>query len=138
LCSCLEETKKVIENERVDIVVCEDQVGEETFRKVIELARKCVSPVPIVVASRTGEWDEFLRALRQGAFDYLVLPPRIPEVKRVLDLALREASGSGANQKPSLANQISTACQLLQDFKIHAGIALANAVAALHRPLVLR
>ena len=45
----------------------------------------------MIITSRTGEWGEFLRALRQGAFDYLVLPPRREEVSRVLELALADS-----------------------------------------------
>ena len=45
----------------------------------------------MIIASRTGEWEEFLRVLRQGAFDYLTLPPKQEEVRRILELAMSES-----------------------------------------------
>jgi DNA-binding NtrC family response regulator len=46
----------------------------------------------VIIASRTGEWEEFLRVLRQGAFDYLTLPPKQEEVRRILELAMAGSS----------------------------------------------
>jgi DNA-binding NtrC family response regulator len=67
------------------------------------LAKERTHPIPVIITSRTGGWDEFLKALRQGAFDYLALPPQLEEVKRVLALAHQEAINSRGGTKAPTA-----------------------------------
>jgi DNA-binding NtrC family response regulator len=91
-CGSFEDARRAMKNEDINIVVCEDRIAQKTFEKTLQYASERVTPLPVIVASRTGEWAEFLSALRQGAFDYLILPPRFDEVKRVLGLALAQSS----------------------------------------------
>ena len=113
----LEESRYILENEEIRIVVCQDQVPQRTFQETLKEAGKRANPIPVVVVSRTGGWDEFLCALRQGAFDYLVLPPRLEEVKRVLGLALRETPRSNEGATTSLTTPAATASRFHFDLE---------------------
>ena len=138
LCRSFDELKQVVQNDPVGVIVCEDRVPQETFRRILDLTRQSTTPIPIVVASRTGEWEEFLLALRRGAFDYLVLPPQLHEVKRILALALRETVASNGDEKPSVVDQLSAARLLLYEFREHVGTAIGSARAALQEPSPIR
>jgi DNA-binding NtrC family response regulator len=91
ICHCLLEAQEVMKHEQIQVIICEDHLPQETMDAVLKLARHGHGPIPVIVASRTGGWEEYLDALRQGAFDYLTLPPRREEVRRVLELALAES-----------------------------------------------
>jgi DNA-binding NtrC family response regulator len=91
-CRSLEEAQEAMKGESVLIVVCEDLLPEMALKSILRLARNRTEPIPVIVTSRTGGWEEFLQALRLGVFDYLVLPPRRDEVSRVLGHALAEAT----------------------------------------------
>jgi DNA-binding NtrC family response regulator len=92
VCSCLEEAHEALRRENIRVIVCEDLLPRNVLDAVLDLAHYRPNRIPVIVASRTGEWNEFLACLDRGAFDYLVLPPKPLEVKRVLDLALGEAA----------------------------------------------
>jgi DNA-binding NtrC family response regulator len=91
ICHSFREAEEVMKYEHIQIIICEDRLPDGALTDILKLAKHRKRPIPGIIASRTGEWEEFLRALRQGAFDYLALPPRLEEVRRVLELALAES-----------------------------------------------
>lgn len=92
LSDSFEEGRRALERGDVDLVICEDRMSREMIAEVFRQASERPRPIPVIVTSRTGEWAEFLSVLQQGAFDYLPLPPRLEEVRRILKLALAEVS----------------------------------------------
>jgi len=91
ICHSLEEVQEVMKREHIQIIICEDHLPDLTLEAILKLAKHRKRPIPVIISSRTGEWEELMKALRQGAFDYLVLPPRLEEVSRILELALAES-----------------------------------------------
>ncbi len=138
LCESPGEVLEVIDAENIQVVVCEDLLPESALGAILKQARNRIRPIPVIVTSRTGEWEEFLTALRLGAFDYLVLPPRQDEVRRVLKLALAEGSRpnteeAGPGQAP-ISGRNPLVCCLDDRWAIR-----SNEVApALSRPLMLQ
>lgn len=92
ICHSFEEAQEVLKYENIHTIICEDHLPKKSLEGILKLARNLTEPVPVIITSRTGEWEEFLAALQLGAFDYLSLPPRLSEVKRVLQLAMAEAA----------------------------------------------
>jgi len=90
-CHSFEKAQEIMKYEHIQIIICEDHLPASALEAIFKLAKHRRRPIPVIITSRTGEWGEFLRALRQGAFDYLVLPPRREEVSRVLELALADS-----------------------------------------------
>ena len=86
-----EKAQEIMKYEHIQIIICEDHLPAGALEAIFKLAKHRRRPIPVIITSRTGEWGEFLKALRQGAFDYLVLPPRREEVSRVLELALADS-----------------------------------------------
>jgi DNA-binding NtrC family response regulator len=104
ICHSFEEAQVVMKHEHLQVIICEDRLPDGALKDILKLAKHRKRPIPVIVSSRTCEWEGFLRALRQGAFDYLALPPRLEEVHRVLELASaesRRATGGGAESAES-------------------------------------
>ena len=90
LCSSMAEARALLEHSEISIVICDDRLPGRCFEKVVAKAREKRNPIPVIAVSRTGEWREYLEALRMGAFDYLSLPLRRDELDRVLASALSQ------------------------------------------------
>jgi DNA-binding NtrC family response regulator len=91
ICHTFEEAQELLKHEPIQTIICEDHFPHAAVEGILKLAKHRRKPIPMIIASRTGGWEEFLKVLRQGVFDYLVLPPRQEEVRRVLELAAAES-----------------------------------------------
>ena len=69
------------------MVFCQDILADGDFRAVIAEA----DAVPVIVLSRFAEWDHYLAALRDGAFDYIACPPNAKETERILQSAISKS-----------------------------------------------
>jgi DNA-binding NtrC family response regulator len=104
-CQSFQEAQEVMRYEHIQAIICEDRLSDGALKDILKLANHRNLPIPVIIASRTGEWQEFLRALRQGAFDYIALPPRLEEVRRVLELALAESGRMSEKNTESVESQ---------------------------------
>ena len=74
LASNFEESSSALATQPVSMVFCEDRLPGGGFPKLLKKVKDSGTSTPVVVLSRTGDWEEYLRALRLGAFD-MVTPP---------------------------------------------------------------
>lgn len=88
--SSVREALATLAREPVRLVICDAQLPGGNVRDILAASRTA-GEVPVVVASRLDSWDEYLKAMRWGAFDYIVYPFRRAEVKWILERALRGA-----------------------------------------------
>ena len=89
------EAQTILLRHSISVVFCEDLlVG--VFNGELPSA----SNTPLVVISRTGGRDKYLEALIGGAFEFVMLPSLVDEIKSVLRRALR-----AANTKKSLVRR---------------------------------
>jgi DNA-binding NtrC family response regulator len=137
LCESSDEAREAIKDENIQVVVCEDRLPESALGAILKQTRSRMRPIPVIVTSRTGEWEEFLRVLRMGAFDYLVLPPRQDEVRRVLKLALAEGTRPTTEWAEPGEALISGRNPLVCCLDDHWALRSNEAVPALSRPLLL-
>ena len=72
------------------IVLCDDCLPDGKYVDIVKLVSQSDTKVLVVVVSRTGEWPEYLTAIRAGAFDYLAYPPIPGELQRIIQNAFRE------------------------------------------------
>ena len=91
LCSSITDARKFIESDDICIVFCDDCLSDGCLKNVVAEVGKRQRPVPVIAVSRTGEWHEYLEALRMGAFDYASLPLRSDELERVVASALSQS-----------------------------------------------
>ncbi len=86
-CKRFDEARNFLARQKFSVVLCHDTLPDGDFRDVVA----AVKPTPVVVLSRFAEWDNFLAALHNGAFDYIVCPPDPTETERIV----RSAIGDG-------------------------------------------
>lgn len=58
----------------VCLILCEENLPDGGYQELLRETEDCGAAVPLVVLSRAGEWDEYLRAIRLGAMD-MITPP---------------------------------------------------------------
>jgi DNA-binding NtrC family response regulator len=74
----------------VFIVRCDDCLPDGKYVDIVKLVGQSDTKVLVVVVSQTGEWPEYLKAIRAAAFDYLAYPPIPGELQRIIQNAVRE------------------------------------------------
>ncbi len=85
------EALATLAREPIGLVLCDAHPPGGHVRDILAASRTA-HDVPVIVASRLDSWDEYLEAMRWGAFDYIVYPFRREEVKWILEKALRAVS----------------------------------------------
>jgi DNA-binding NtrC family response regulator len=87
-CSALDQVQEVLSRQEVPLVFCDERLTDGCYR---DLLTSAAGRRPrVVVTIRTGEWDEYLDAMRQGAFDAIRFPLRPTDVELVVLRAMRE------------------------------------------------
>jgi DNA-binding NtrC family response regulator len=86
-CRKIDEARSILAKGDACVVFCQDQLPDGDFRAVIAEA----DTVPVIVLSRFADWDYFLAALRDGAFDYIACPPDAKETERILRSAISKS-----------------------------------------------
>jgi DNA-binding NtrC family response regulator len=89
-CTTLTQAHVLLSQIPFSAIFCDDCLCDGTYRDLIEVVRDEFPQVPIVVVSPVGDWNEYLKALGAGAFDYVGVPFRRGEIERVLQGALVE------------------------------------------------
>ena len=88
--STVGECKEVFASQNIDIVFCEPRLTDGTYRDILTMMRSRGQSVRLVVTSRLADWDEYLEALDNGAFDLIASPSQTADIVRVLNQVQRE------------------------------------------------
>lgn len=103
--STVGECQQMLSGGNFGLVFCERRLADGTYREVLTLTR-LLGPnarVRLVVTSRLADWDEYLEALHDGAFDLIASPSQTADIVRVINQVQREDQKSGARIVGSLA-----------------------------------
>ena len=73
----------------VSLVICESQLGEFTWKKVLKEIHNLPHPPLLIVTSRLADDYLWAEALNLGAYDVLAKPFDPTEVTRTIESALR-------------------------------------------------
>jgi len=84
------EAKETLQQERVGLVFCDRHLADGSYRDVLKAARSCREKVRLVVTSKRADWDEYLEAMRLGAFDVIASPCRPTDVEWMVIQAKRD------------------------------------------------
>ena len=84
----LREARAVLTHEPVALVVCEDSLRDGTYRDLLPVARAVRRDIPVVVTSRVDNPEEYLEAMKLGAFDFVAEPFSRNELDRIVHNAL--------------------------------------------------
>ena len=87
--SSVSESNKVLSVSSFDLVFCDHYLPDGSYRDVLAIITTLNYHLPLVVTCRHADWDQYLEALRHGAFELIVAPCRGTDVLRALTRADR-------------------------------------------------
>ena len=102
------ECKEVLASQNVDLVFCDRSLADGTYRDILAMTRLRSPCVRLVVTSRLADWEEYLEALDNGAFDLITSPSQTADIVRVMSRARQEdemtsfGGPSGLRGRPGL------------------------------------
>lgn len=88
--STFAECRDVIEKEAVGLVFCDRHLTDGNYRDILNVSRSAAGKVRVVVTSKHADWDEYLEAMRLGAFDVIASPCRPTDVEWMVIQAKRD------------------------------------------------
>jgi len=80
----IEQAREVLSRHSIDAIFCEESLPDGSYRQLLETATAKNKMTRFVVMLRTGEWDEYLGAMRLGVTDVVRCPLQPIEVELVL------------------------------------------------------
>lgn len=99
------ETQATLSGQKVGLIVCAAQLEDGSFRDLLRMVRRVNWRGSLIVASRLGECEEYLEAMRLGAFDLIVAPYCLRDVKPIVQRALQGHSRLDAADEPESTPQ---------------------------------
>ena len=87
--STIRECTEIIASERVGLIFCDRLLADGNCNDLLNASKGGRTRARIVVTSSTADWDEFLEAMRLGAFDVIASPCRTTDVEWMIIQALR-------------------------------------------------
>jgi DNA-binding NtrC family response regulator len=89
-CSTLAQAEEVLARQSFEVVFCDEHLTDGSYSSLIH-ANHFENRIPrVIVATRVGEWELYLEALRKGAFDVVRSPWYATDVEMTVIRALRE------------------------------------------------
>jgi DNA-binding NtrC family response regulator len=88
--STVRECKQIMAQESVGLLFCARSLADGDYRDLLVAARAARRRIRIVLATRLTDWDEYLEAIRLGAFDVISAPSRPTDVEWMIIQALRD------------------------------------------------
>jgi len=88
--SSIEQASEVLAKQPIELVFCDDELPDGSYRDLLPAARHRQQGIRVVVITRTGEWEEYLEAMRLGAFDFIRGPMHPTDVELVVSRAQHE------------------------------------------------
>jgi DNA-binding NtrC family response regulator len=82
--------EEVLANQNIDLVFCDRCLADGTYRDILAMTHSRRRSARLVVTSRLADWDEYLEALHDGAYDLIASPSQTADIVRVLNQAQRE------------------------------------------------
>jgi DNA-binding NtrC family response regulator len=93
--STVGECEEVLASQNADLVFSDRALTDGSYRDILAIARSVGRNARLVVTSRLADWDEYLEAIKDGAFDLIASPSQKADVVRVINQAQREDQKTG-------------------------------------------
>jgi DNA-binding NtrC family response regulator len=88
--SRVSECREVLLEDDFNLVFCDRRLPDGTYLEVLAVTQSLGREPRVVVTSRNADWEQYLEALRYGAFELIVSPCKGSDVVWVLSQAKRE------------------------------------------------
>jgi DNA-binding NtrC family response regulator len=90
IAASVSECRESMEQENVGLAFCARSLADGDYRDLLLAARVDRSRTRIVLTTRLTDWDEYLDAVRLGAFDVISAPCRPTDMEWMIIQALRD------------------------------------------------
>ncbi|HEX7078527.1 MAG TPA: sigma-54 dependent transcriptional regulator [Candidatus Eisenbacteria bacterium] len=90
--SSLEEARRLLAQRSFHVVFLDLRLPDGTGLDLLEDIRASLSATQVVILTAHGTVQEAIRAMKQGAFDFLTKPCKLEEIEAVLERALQTQS----------------------------------------------
>jgi two-component system, NtrC family, response regulator AtoC len=94
----VESAKNIFQTERMDLVLTDLRLGNESGLEVLKLCQSQVPPTPCVVMTAYGSVESAVEAMRRGAYDYVTKPLDLDRAEMLLQRAVRTVRVEQENQ----------------------------------------
>lgn len=91
--SSVRECRELLPSSHVGLIFCDDCLTDGDYREVLAFCRRLKLKARIVITSNIAGWDDYLEAMRLGAFDVIVSPCRPTDVEWMVIQARRDDRG---------------------------------------------
>ncbi len=78
------------ENDRIDLIIMNYEMQGLDGQAFLTMLRDVMPHVPVIVLTRRSNVDVYLKVMSLGAFDYIIKPVDVSELRRVVRAALQE------------------------------------------------
>jgi DNA-binding NtrC family response regulator len=80
----LAESREYVAAGDLSIVICQDLLPDGKYSEILRLNQQTDNSVPVIVVSRTGDWEDYFTAVELGAHDFLPYPMIRDELQRII------------------------------------------------------
>ena len=95
------ECQEALQSQTVSLIFCDRRLSDGNYRDVVAAARAAHQHARVIVTSRLADWDEYLEALHNGAFDLIASPCQPTDVLWSIVQARREDQEHAAFVAPA-------------------------------------
>jgi DNA-binding NtrC family response regulator len=96
--SNLQQAEEVIEGRSVALVFCDDNLLGGSYQRLLSRMRSSGESFRFIVTTIDGEWEDYLEATQQGAFDMIRWPLQPTDVEMIVIRAMREEERKASSQ----------------------------------------
>ena len=89
-CSSLSQARQVLSRQRANLIFCDERLPDGGYADLLDLDCEGRVSSPVVVLTRTGEWELYMDATRRGAFDVIRSPWCPTDIELSIIRAARE------------------------------------------------
>jgi DNA-binding NtrC family response regulator len=73
-CSTLAQAQEALSRQPLNLIFCDERLPDGAYTDLLEVNHTRTIAPPLVVLTRTGEWELYMDATRHGAFDVIRSP----------------------------------------------------------------
>jgi DNA-binding NtrC family response regulator len=95
-CSTLSQARQALLLQRPNLIFCDERLSDGGYEDFLDVDHEGRIAPPVVVLTRTGEWEFYMDATRRGAFDVIRSPWCPTDIELSILRAAREEKQSVA------------------------------------------
>ncbi|WP_425396334.1 sigma-54-dependent transcriptional regulator [Aeoliella sp.] len=118
-----EEGLRLAQSAKPDVLVLDVRLPGIDGITAVEQFREVLGDVPIIIITAFGDMQTAVRAVRSGAFEYLLKPFDVPEIRAAIERALRTTPAAATiapatSNEPQLVGQTPTMQELFKQIAL--------------------